>query len=178
MANEATMSAVAPAKAWGLYGTKGVIAVGAHADIAFVDMVVQMARRQAGRAIGSSRRRHCTLDRDAVAVQPRTVGQRIATGDAAARRFRRPAASGQTQLKGQELAGLVRRQGTAVDRLGREKICDVRLSEAVVPPGCRDCGLQLPGCYPPADGRCGDLILVSDLRSFDKRDFGHGVMST
>jgi allantoinase len=31
-------SAVAPAKAWGLYGTKGVIAVGAHADIAFVDM--------------------------------------------------------------------------------------------------------------------------------------------
>ena len=31
-------SAVAPAKAWGLYGTKGVIAIGAHADIAFVDM--------------------------------------------------------------------------------------------------------------------------------------------
>ena len=31
-------SAVAPAKAWGLYGTKGVIAAGAHADIAFVDM--------------------------------------------------------------------------------------------------------------------------------------------
>jgi dihydroorotase len=31
-------SAVAPAKAWGLYGTKGVIATGAHADIAFVDM--------------------------------------------------------------------------------------------------------------------------------------------
>lgn len=31
-------SAVAPAKAWGLYGTKGVIASGAHADIAFVDM--------------------------------------------------------------------------------------------------------------------------------------------
>ena len=31
-------SAVAPAKAWGLYGTKGVIAPGAHADIAFVDM--------------------------------------------------------------------------------------------------------------------------------------------
>ena len=31
-------AAVAPAKAWGLYGTKGVIAVGAHADIAFVDM--------------------------------------------------------------------------------------------------------------------------------------------
>lgn len=31
-------SAVAPAKAWGLYGSKGVIAVGAHADIAFVDM--------------------------------------------------------------------------------------------------------------------------------------------
>ncbi|RZL99977.1 MAG: allantoinase, partial [Variovorax sp.] len=26
------------AKAWGLYGTKGVIAPGAHADIAFVDM--------------------------------------------------------------------------------------------------------------------------------------------
>lgn len=31
-------SAVAPAKAWGLYGTKGVIAPGAHADIALVDM--------------------------------------------------------------------------------------------------------------------------------------------
>ena len=31
-------SAVAPAKAWGLYGTKGVIRPGAHADIAFVDM--------------------------------------------------------------------------------------------------------------------------------------------
>ncbi len=31
-------SAVAPAKAWGLYGTKGVIAPGAHADIAIVDM--------------------------------------------------------------------------------------------------------------------------------------------
>jgi allantoinase len=31
-------SAVAPAKAWGLYGTKGVIATGAHADIAIVDM--------------------------------------------------------------------------------------------------------------------------------------------
>jgi cytosine/adenosine deaminase-related metal-dependent hydrolase len=31
-------SAVAPAKAWGLYGIKGVIAVGSHADIAFVDM--------------------------------------------------------------------------------------------------------------------------------------------
>src|SRR5205085_568896 len=31
-------SSVAPAKAWGLYGTKGVIAPGAHADIAFVDM--------------------------------------------------------------------------------------------------------------------------------------------
>jgi dihydroorotase len=31
-------SAVAPAKAWGLYGTKGVIAPGAHADIAVVDM--------------------------------------------------------------------------------------------------------------------------------------------
>lgn len=31
-------SAVAPARAWGLYGTKGVIAPGAHADIAFVDM--------------------------------------------------------------------------------------------------------------------------------------------
>jgi dihydroorotase len=31
-------SSVAPARAWGLYGTKGVIAPGAHADIAFVDM--------------------------------------------------------------------------------------------------------------------------------------------
>jgi dihydroorotase len=31
-------SAVNPARAWGLYGTKGVIAPGAHADIAFVDM--------------------------------------------------------------------------------------------------------------------------------------------
>jgi dihydroorotase len=31
-------SAVAPAKAWGIYGPKGVIAPGAHADIAFVDM--------------------------------------------------------------------------------------------------------------------------------------------
>jgi dihydroorotase len=31
-------SSVAPAKAWGLYGIKGVIAPGAHADIAFVDM--------------------------------------------------------------------------------------------------------------------------------------------
>lgn len=31
-------SAVAPARAWGLYGTKGVIATGAHADIAIVDM--------------------------------------------------------------------------------------------------------------------------------------------
>lgn len=31
-------SAVAPAKAWGLYGRKGVLAAGAHADIAFVDM--------------------------------------------------------------------------------------------------------------------------------------------
>lgn len=31
-------SSVAPAKAWGIYGTKGVIATGAHADIAFVDM--------------------------------------------------------------------------------------------------------------------------------------------
>jgi dihydroorotase len=31
-------SSVAPAKAWGLYGTKGIIAPGAHADIAIVDM--------------------------------------------------------------------------------------------------------------------------------------------
>ncbi len=31
-------SAAAPAKAWGLYGTKGVIAPGAHADITLVDM--------------------------------------------------------------------------------------------------------------------------------------------
>lgn len=31
-------SSVAPAKAWGIYGPKGVIAPGAHADIAFVDM--------------------------------------------------------------------------------------------------------------------------------------------
>ncbi len=31
-------SAVNPAKAWGLYGTKGVIAPGAHADIAIVDL--------------------------------------------------------------------------------------------------------------------------------------------
>ena len=31
-------SSAAPAKAWGLYGTKGVIAPGAHADIAIVDM--------------------------------------------------------------------------------------------------------------------------------------------
>jgi len=31
-------SAAAPARAWGLYGTKGVIAPGAHADIAIVDM--------------------------------------------------------------------------------------------------------------------------------------------
>lgn len=31
-------SAAAPARAWGLYGTKGVIAPGAHADIAVVDM--------------------------------------------------------------------------------------------------------------------------------------------
>jgi dihydroorotase len=31
-------SSVNPAKAWGLYGPKGVIAPGAHADIAFVDM--------------------------------------------------------------------------------------------------------------------------------------------
>ncbi|GAB4063030.1 dihydroorotase family protein [Uliginosibacterium sediminicola] len=31
-------SSVAPAKAWGLYGTKGVIAPGAHADIVMVDM--------------------------------------------------------------------------------------------------------------------------------------------
>lgn len=31
-------SSAAPAKAWGLYGTKGVLAVGAHADIAIVDM--------------------------------------------------------------------------------------------------------------------------------------------
>jgi allantoinase len=31
-------SAIAPAKAWGLYGTKGIIAPGAHADIAIVDM--------------------------------------------------------------------------------------------------------------------------------------------
>ncbi len=31
-------SAVNPARAWGLHGTKGVIASGAHADIAFVDM--------------------------------------------------------------------------------------------------------------------------------------------
>jgi allantoinase len=31
-------SAVAPAKAWGIYGKKGVIAPGAHADIAIVDM--------------------------------------------------------------------------------------------------------------------------------------------
>ncbi len=31
-------SSVAPARAWGLYGVKGVIAPGAHADIAFVDM--------------------------------------------------------------------------------------------------------------------------------------------
>ena len=34
-------SAVAPAKAWGLYGTKGVLAPGAHADIAIVDMARQ-----------------------------------------------------------------------------------------------------------------------------------------
>lgn len=31
-------SAVNPAKAWGLYGVKGVIAAGSHADIAIVDM--------------------------------------------------------------------------------------------------------------------------------------------
>lgn len=31
-------SSAAPAKAWGLYGTKGVLDVGAHADIAIVDM--------------------------------------------------------------------------------------------------------------------------------------------
>lgn len=31
-------SAVNPARAWGLFGTKGVIATGAHADIAFVDL--------------------------------------------------------------------------------------------------------------------------------------------
>ncbi|WP_022962664.1 allantoinase AllB [Halopseudomonas pelagia] len=31
-------SSVNPAKAWGIYGTKGVIAPGAHADIAVVDM--------------------------------------------------------------------------------------------------------------------------------------------
>jgi allantoinase len=31
-------SSVAPAKAWGLFGTKGIIAPGAHADIAIVDM--------------------------------------------------------------------------------------------------------------------------------------------
>jgi len=31
-------SSVNPAKAWGLYGTKGVIAAGAHADIAVVDL--------------------------------------------------------------------------------------------------------------------------------------------
>jgi dihydroorotase len=31
-------SAVNPAKAWGLYGTKGAIAPGAHADLAIVDM--------------------------------------------------------------------------------------------------------------------------------------------
>jgi allantoinase len=31
-------SSVAPAKAWGLYGSKGVIAAGAHADIVMVDM--------------------------------------------------------------------------------------------------------------------------------------------
>ena len=31
-------SSVNPAKAWGLYGTKGVIAAGAHADIAIVDL--------------------------------------------------------------------------------------------------------------------------------------------
>lgn len=31
-------SSVNPAKAWGLYGTKGVIAIGAHADLAIVDM--------------------------------------------------------------------------------------------------------------------------------------------
>lgn len=31
-------SSVAPAKAWGIYGTKGVIAPGAHADIAIVDL--------------------------------------------------------------------------------------------------------------------------------------------
>lgn len=34
-------SAVAPARAWGLWGTKGVIAPGAHADIAIVDMARQ-----------------------------------------------------------------------------------------------------------------------------------------
>jgi dihydroorotase len=33
-------SSVAPAKAWGLFGTKGVIAPGAHADIAIVDMAL------------------------------------------------------------------------------------------------------------------------------------------
>ncbi len=31
-------SSVNPAKAWGLYGIKGLIATGAHADIAFVDL--------------------------------------------------------------------------------------------------------------------------------------------
>jgi len=43
-------SAVAPARAWGLYGTKGVLAPGADADIAIVDMnwhgVLSQARLQ------------------------------------------------------------------------------------------------------------------------------------
>jgi dihydroorotase len=43
-------SSVNPAKAWGLYGTKGVIAAGAHADIAIVDMdkkgVIQQGKLQ------------------------------------------------------------------------------------------------------------------------------------
>jgi dihydroorotase len=36
--NYVRWSAAAPARAWGLYGTKGVIAPGAHADITIVDM--------------------------------------------------------------------------------------------------------------------------------------------
>jgi dihydroorotase-like cyclic amidohydrolase len=70
-------SAVNPAKAWGLYGTKGVIAPGAHADIAIVDMAAR------GHAVAEQAAEH---QQDLAVERPRGAG--LPAAHAAARALR------------------------------------------------------------------------------------------